>query len=157
MAHRSTSSGFPVRLLYGFAAGFLATLIFHQLALLVLWNAGIAPVGPFPMDPTQPLGVPALFSLAFWGGVWGVLFAMADRLFPSGAGYWVMAFLFGAILPSLVALVVVMPLKGMPMGGGWAPALLLTALLINGAWGIGTGIFLRLMSSWFGGSREATT
>jgi hypothetical protein len=38
------------------------------------------------------------------------------------------------------------------MGGGWAPALLLTAFLINGAWGIGTGIILRLLA----GQRETT-
>jgi hypothetical protein len=55
--------------------------------------------------------------------------------------------LFGALLPSLVALLVVVPLKGGPVGGGWAPGLLLTAFLINGAWGIGTGLILRLLPS----------
>ena len=145
MAHRSTTRGFPARVMFGFIAGFLATLIFHQLTLTILWSAGIAPFGPFPMQGTQPLGVPAVFSLAFWGGVWGIIFALFDSSFPRGFGYWVVAFLFGAILPSAVALMVVLPLKGMPMGGGWAPALLLTAFLINGAWGIGTGLFLK----WF--------
>jgi hypothetical protein len=37
-----------------------------------------------------------------------------------------------------------MPLKGMPMGGGWHAAGIATALLVNGAWGLGTGHFLRL-------------
>lgn len=40
------------RLLFGFVAGFLATLIFHQLTLTVLWFAGMAPFGPFPMAAT---------------------------------------------------------------------------------------------------------
>lgn len=146
MAHRSSAS-FPVRVLFGFLAGFLATLIFHQVLLALLWAAGIAPFAPFPMTATVPLGVPAVFSLAFWGGVWGILFALIDGGFPSGFGYWVVAFLFGAVLPSAVALLVVVPLKGGPLGGGWAPALLLTVFLINGAWGVGTGLFLRL----FGG------
>jgi len=138
----------PAQLLFGFVAGFLATLIFHQLALALLWIMGMAPAGPFPMAPTKPFGVPAVFSLAFWGGVWGILFALIHRGFPRGGAYWIAAFLFGAILPSLVALMIVLPLKGRPMGGGWHPPLLLTAFLINGAWGIGTGLILKLLTNW---------
>jgi hypothetical protein len=134
------------RLLLSFIAGFLATLIFHQLTLAVLWAAGMARSGPFSMEATQPFGMPAVLSLAFWGGVWGIIYGLIDASFPRGA-YWLMAFLFGAILPSLVALVVVLPLKGHPMGDGWSPPLLLTAFLINGAWGVGTGLFLRILSN----------
>jgi hypothetical protein len=64
--------------LRGFLAGFLATLIFHQLTLAALWAAGVAPLGPFSVTATRPFGVPAMLSLAFWGGVWGVLFASVD-------------------------------------------------------------------------------
>jgi len=135
----------PRHLLFGFVAGFLATLIFHQLAVALLWNLGIAPFGPFPMAATWPLGVPAVFSLAFWGGVWGLPYALIHHRFPPRAGYWVTAFLLGGLLPSAVALLVVVPLKGGPVGGGWQPALLLTAFLVNGAWGVGTGVFLRLL------------
>ena len=131
--------------LRGFLAGFLATLIFHQLALAVLWGAGMAPLGPFSMAPTRPFGVPAVLSLAFWGGVWGVLFAFIDGLFPRGIGYWAAALLFGAVLPSLVALLVVLPLKGQHLAGGWPVPLLETAFLVNGAWGIGTGLILQTL------------
>jgi hypothetical protein len=41
----------------------------------------------------------------------------------------------------------VLPLKGQPIGGGWHAPLLLTAPLINGAWGIGTGLILSLLSA----------
>lgn len=140
----------PARLVAGFMAGFLATLIFHQLTLALLWTVKLAPFAPFSMAATWPLGVPAVFSLAFWGGVWGILFALIADRFPARAGYWLVAFLFGGIFPSLVALVIVLPLKGRPMGGGWHPALLLTAFLINGAWGVGTGWFLKLLSRRFG-------
>ena len=148
MASSEAAIGLTARVLLGFIAGFLATLIFHQLTLSILWGIGIAPFGPFPMSPTAPFGIPAVISLALWGGVWGVLFALVERGFASGARYWAFAFLFGAILTSLVALVIVLPLKGKPMGGGWAPALLTTAFLINGAWGIGTGLILRALSRW---------
>lgn len=143
MIHKNRASEFPKRLLLGFIAGFLATLIFHQLVLALLWGAGVAPFGPFSMAATWPFGVPAVFSLAFWGGVWGIAFALVEDRFPHDSGYWVAAFLFGAILPSLVALLLVLPLKGRPLGGGWQPPLWLTALLVNGAWGIGTGLILK--------------
>lgn len=100
------------RMLSGFIAGFLATLIFHQLTLALLWSLKIAPFGPFVMAPTRPFGVPVVFSLAFWGGIWGILYALIDRRFPAGSGYWLVAFLFGGIFPSLVALLIVLPLKG---------------------------------------------
>ena len=129
----------------GFIAGFLATLVFHQLVLAALWHAGIAPFPPFPMAATRPFGVPAVLSIAFWGGLWGILFSLAQYRFPQRTGYWVAAFLFGAVLPSLLALMVVLPLKGRPVGGGWGGSLLATAFLINGAWGVGTGLLLHLL------------
>jgi len=156
MADTLIPANFSARLAFGFIAGFLATLIFHQLTLALLWAAGVAPFGPFPMAATQPFGVPAVFSLAFWGGVWGILFALIEGKFPRRSGYWVAAFLFGAILPSLVALLIVLPLKGRPMGGGWHLPLLLTAFLINGAWGVGTGLLLKTLSIWFSGSRAVS-
>jgi hypothetical protein len=131
------------RALFGFIAGFFATLMFHQLALWLLWQAGIAPFAPFLMAPTHPFGIPAVMSLAFWGGVWGIAYALIDGRFPNGAGYWLAALLFGGIAPSAVALLVVLPLKGHPVGGGWHAPLLLTAFIVDAAWGIGTGLILR--------------
>ena len=156
MVQRNRSIGVMTRLLFGFIGGFFGTLVFHQLTLAVLWGVGLAPFKPFPMAATQPFGVPAVLSLAFWGGVWGIPFALIDRRFPRGGGYWATAFLFGAVLPSVVALLVVLPLKGRPMGGGWHLPLLLTAFLVNGAWGVGTGIILKTLCSRFSGSPKIT-
>jgi hypothetical protein len=97
MFYRSTPIGFMTRLLFGFIAGFLATLIFHQLTLAILWGIGLAPFKPFSMVATQPFGVPAVISLAFWGGIWGILFVLIEGRFPPRGAYWVMAFLFGAL------------------------------------------------------------
>ncbi|MGX2042148.1 hypothetical protein ACWJKU_18775 [Methylocaldum sp. MU1018] len=147
MDDRNTAIEPATRGLFGFLAGFLATLIFHQLALALLWGIGLAPFAPFSLAPTSPFGIPAVFSLAFWGGVWGILFASVEYRFPPAPRYWTAAFLFGAVLPSLVALLVVLPLKGRPLGGGWHPSLLATAVLINGAWGLGTAWFFRRLSA----------
>jgi hypothetical protein len=139
--------------LIGFVAGFIATLTFHQFALWLMRLAAIAPFGPYNMTATAPFGIPAVFSLAFWGGIWGIIFVLMHNRFPRGGGYWGTAFVFGAVFPSLVALLVVLPLKGLPLGGGWHWQLLLTAFLINGVWGIGTAVLIRLMTTrkeWIG-------
>jgi hypothetical protein len=155
MADQGRQMSFLSRLLVGFIAGFLATLIFHQLTLAFLRGVGVAPFLPYSWTPTEPFGIPAVLSLSFWGGLWGSTFALIHGRFPRGAGYWVAAFLFGAVLPSLVALLVVLPLKGRPMGGGWQLSLLVTAFFANGAWGVGTGVFLKALQGWFSGSRGA--
>src|SRR5262245_38985446 len=94
-----------------FIAGFVATLVFHQGALTLLWLSRAVPRTPYGMAPTRPLGVPAVISLAFWGGVWGAALWPLLRNATGGA-YWLRALVLGALLPSIVALFVVLPLKG---------------------------------------------
>ena len=127
-----------------FLAGFLSTLVFHQGLLAILHATGATPRAPYSLDPTRPLGIPAVLSLAFWGGVWGILLWLVIVGVQGSPRYWLLALLFGAIAPSLVALLVVLPLKGQPAGGGWKPAVVVGALLLNGAWGLGVAVFMRL-------------
>jgi hypothetical protein len=134
------------RYLIAFFSGFTAVLLFHQGILSILHGVGFTPVAPFPTQPTKPFGVPQIWSLAFWGGVWGLVLAGVDRWFPGGAGYWIGACIFGAVFPSLVAWLVVFPMKGLPAGGGWHAAGLATGLMINGGWGLGTALLLQGLS-----------
>jgi hypothetical protein len=127
-----------------FLAGFLSTLVFHQGLLAILHATGASPRAPSSMEPTAPLHVPAVLSLAFWGGVWGILLWLVIAGAQGLPRYWLLALVFGAIAPSLVALLVVLPLKGQPAGGGWKPAVVVGALLLNGAWGLGVAVFMRL-------------
>lgn len=53
------------RMVAGFIAGFLATLVFHQLTLVLLRAVYPTPLPPFSMNPTAPFGIPVVFSLAF--------------------------------------------------------------------------------------------
>lgn len=157
MVNDNRSIGWATKLLLGFIAGFFATLIFHQLALALMWSMDFAPYKPFAMAPTHPFGIPSVISFAFWGGIWGILFALIEGRFPRGGAYWVTAFLFGGILASLVAFVIVLPLKGQPMGGGWHLQTMVRAFILNGLWGIGTGLFLKWFVVWAGKSRKADT
>jgi hypothetical protein len=128
----------------GFIAGFAATLVFHQGMLSILHSSGLAPMTVFDMQSTQPFGVPHIWSLAFWGGIWGIGFAWIVGHLPPGKVYWLDAVAFGAVAPTLVAWFIVDPIKGLPPGNGWHAAGIVTALLVNGAWGLGTGLFMRL-------------
>lgn len=131
------------RYVLGFVAGFVAVLVFHQGMLTILHAIHFVSASPFPIAPTSPFGVPKIWSLAFWGGIWGLVFVVCEGWFPRRlAGYLIAAIVFGAIAPSLVAWFVVLPLRGLPMGGGFHPAGVVTAFCVNGAWGLGTAVFL---------------
>ena len=148
MTYRIASSDYPTRILFGFMAGFIATLTLNQLTVLILWYVGVSPFGAYSIARNSA-GVPQVLSFAFWGGVWGILFSIVDNKFPAHGGYWITAFLFGAVVLSAAFLFVVLPLKGQPAGGGWRWSLLLTVFLANGAWGIGTGLILRALPRRF--------
>jgi hypothetical protein len=128
-----------------FVAGFVSTLVFHQGLLYLLYAGGVTPRAPYNMTATAPLHVPAVISLAFWGGLWGiVLWQFIHR--SRGAPYWIKAILIGAIGPSAVAWFVVMPLKGMGVAGGWDPKIIVGALMLNAAWGLGLALTMRLLN-----------
>jgi hypothetical protein len=149
MGYQATHHHSPVRAglsrwaVVGFIAGVLSVLIFHQGAVALLHALDITPRAPFSLQPTRPLGVPVITSIAFWGGVWGALLAATfARL--DGARLIVAATLFGAIFPTVVAWFIVAPLKGQPVAGGFVPAAMMIGPVVNAAWGLGTGICLAL-------------
>jgi hypothetical protein len=81
--HAPSAQTSVATLIMAFIAGALAVPVFHQLAMWLLNTLGIInaligiPAIPiFSMAPTKPLSVPEIFSISFWGGVWGVVFAL---------------------------------------------------------------------------------
>jgi hypothetical protein len=138
--------------LVAFIAGFFAVLIFHQLVLWALTAAGITQGAPYSIRPVGPFAVPRVLSAAFWGGVWGIVFYFFSRRWRFDSAYWLKALAFGMIFPTLVAWFVVAPLKGLPVVAGGKLNGIVTGLCVNAAWGLGTGILLRLFSRWRGNS-----
>lgn len=132
------------RWIFVFIAGFLAVLCFHQVALGLLHAAGVVPFAPFSLAPTKPLGVPSVISGAFFGGVWAlVMIALLDRL---GAGMiWLKAALFGGIVLTLVALLIVFPLKGVEFDMAQLPLRFAIGFILNALWAIGTIVFIRVL------------
>lgn len=126
--------------LKAFIAAFLATLIFHQGLFGLFYLADLIPKAPFNMAPVGPFGIPAVVSLAFWGGLWGIpLWALVRH--RVGMSHWLISLVFGAIGPTAIAMLVVFPLKGMAV----APAMIIGGLILNGAWGIGTSLLMRVL------------
>jgi hypothetical protein len=130
--------------LKAFLAGFASTLLFHQGLIAFLHAFGFIPRVPYSFAPTMPFHVPQVISLAFWGGVWGIPLWLAIRR-KGSVKYWFTALVFGALFPSIVAWFVVFPLKGLPVAGGWKPSGILVGLLVNGAWGIGVALLMKMM------------
>jgi hypothetical protein len=135
-----TNRGLFMVWLKAFASGFLATLVFHQGLFALFWLGGIVPSAPFNLSPVPPLGVPQVVSLAFFGGLWGMLlWLILGRL--AGMKFWLGHVIVGAVGPTAVAMLVVFPLKGLDVSAQtWVGG-----LLLNGFWGLGVAVFMRLM------------
>lgn len=131
-----------------FAAGFVSTLVFHQGVILLFYALGAVPRMPWSFTPVPPLGVPSVISLSFWAGLWGIVLWPALRG-ATRAAYWVRAIVLGALGPSAVALFLVFPLKGGAFAAGWDPKIIIGALIVNGVWGFGLALLIR-MSKRFG-------
>lgn len=121
-----------------FLAGFLSTLVFHQGVIALFWLAGVIPAAPWDMTSAPPLGVPKVISLAFWGGVWGLPLWWLVRRWH-GARQWLAALVAGAVGPTVVAMLVVFPLKGLDVN----TVTVIGGLIVNGAWGVGVVLCMR--------------
>ena len=133
-------------LILGFVAGFLATLLFHQSLWYVFNQIGLIPLDrpAWPLDSIPPYGVPSVISKAFWGGLWGaVLAVILGQL--TGAAYWGSWIVVGAFALTIVAFYVVAPLKGDAIPALWPR--FVAGLMLNGVWGSGTALILRLLST----------
>ena len=148
------------RIIFGFLAGAVAVLLVHQPIILILKAAGMLPatavVYNMAASAAAPAaiaaafaklgfaGLPSLFNLMFWGGAWGALYGLFYNQIPGG-----FAIIKGLILGLTATIVgnwLVIPLlAGQPLFAGFAPPRLLNGILINGGWGIGTGIIYSLM------------
>jgi hypothetical protein len=127
-----------------FVAGFVSTLVFHQGLLTLFYLAAVVPRAPYDLRAVPPLAIPAVISLAFWGGAWGVAIWPVLKN-ANGPAYWVRAQVISAIASGSVTLFVVSPLKGMPMAGGWNLKVIVSTLVLNGTWGLGMALLMRLM------------
>jgi hypothetical protein len=142
----STARSSEVRLIFGFLAGAIAVVTFHQGAIALLTALGALSSNLYSMRPVPPFGVPQIISQVFWGGVWGIAFAAIAPRLRRDTSYWLAALMLGALMLPLVGWFVVAPLKGQPIASGWVPSRMLLSVLINGAWGVGMAVIFAFLS-----------
>ena len=137
-----------------FVAGSLAVVLFHQPMLSLLHAVGISPARAYATRPTAPLGIPQVISAAFWGGVWGIIFACLGARPGRGPRQYAGAVLFGAIVPTFVAWFIVAPIRGQPVAGGGNLARMMVRPLVNSAWGLGLAFLLDVLDRICPGKTE---
>lgn len=127
-------------ILFGFLAGVIATVTIHELIKLALFNAGIFPRSPWSMNPAAMTGLPQIASDAFWGGLWGALFAVVFDYVP-GAGATSKGLVFGILGPALLGVFLLVPLitGRFPVFFGGDPKMIGSVLLILAGFGAATG------------------
>jgi hypothetical protein len=130
------------RLFIGFLAGFLSHLIFQGGFGSILYAAHLAPALPWSLMSVPPLGVPQSLNLAFWAGLWGLVYALFERRLTALLGWWSGGLVFD-LVPLAVYWFVVLPLKGFGIGGGFHLAMVPLHVALHAAFGIGTAIIFR--------------
>ncbi len=135
-----------IRMMLGFFAGFIAVLIFQQVVVALSYGLHFSSSAPYSADLTLPLGVPYVWALAFWGGVFGVILGGIDRHFPAGPRLWRSAALFGAVAPTALQWILTLALPHRPLGGTWTIGNIVTPFVANALWGIGTEMILSGLS-----------
>jgi hypothetical protein len=135
----------------GFVAGILSVALFHQLAVFVLGFVGLDDGEFYSFRPTAPFGVPRVMSQMFWGGIWGVLFALIIDRLPMRWPVVVSGLLFGWCGPVLFGWTVAPALRGAPLFGGWNPSHMLSHLLANGVFGIAAALIFTWLRRKAGG------
>jgi len=137
-------------IIVGFIAGFLSVLLFHQLGFYVSNSLGFTRAAIYNMAPVAPLGVPAILSAAFWGGLWGILGSfVVPRVPPTFDGPigWM---LFAGIVVTVVNWFVVLPIKGLPIGGGFRMPGVIVVPIVYAFWGFGIWLISGLLRRAFG-------
>lgn len=133
----------------GFVAGFVGILVFHQLGFYVSNELGFTRAGIYNMKPVPPFGVPTILSSAFWGGLWGVVAAFVVPRVPTPANGVLGWILFAGVVVTLANWFIVLPIKGLPVGGGFRMPGVIAAPVVYAFWGFGMWLIATgLRRSW---------
>ena len=145
--------GIVGRIVLGFIAAAISVLIVHEGVIYLLNTYGFIPTRGWAMSPAiPPWGVPRLVNNVFWGGLWGVLFALVYDWIPGGMA-WLKGLIFGLFIVVVSNWILLPLIKGQMFGvpnqvlfGGWNPTRMWIVACIVGAFGLGLGIVYGLIA-----------
>src|SRR5262245_60887870 len=94
----SIMQGILGRIVLGFVTEAISVIIVHEGIIYLLNAQGFIPSRGWSMTPAiPPWGVPRLANNVFWGGLWGVLFALLYNWIPGGMA-WLKGLIFGLFI-----------------------------------------------------------
>ena len=147
------------RIILGFVAAMLAVLLVHQPVIAGLAAAKLLPATAvaYNMEPLKNApavvasafaglglkGWPTLFNTVFWGGMWGVLYALTFARLPVGG--WLKGLLLGAFIMVFSSWMLIPWIRGQPLFAGYDPMRMMVTAMITLPFGIATAIFFGLM------------
>lgn len=86
--HYPARSELPRWVLVGVISGAVSVLVFHQGLAALLHALEVTAHATYSLQPTRPFGVPVLWSIVFWGGVWGAVLAATLGRLDWADGEW---------------------------------------------------------------------
>lgn len=133
-------------LLFGFIAGFIAVPLGHQVMAYIFYLTMPGRAFPWNMGPAnaaafKAFGLPTLVNISFWGGVWGIVWALVAPYCGRGLVKYVAGLLFGGVVVTAGAAYLVPAIKGLNFG---TPSWI--GFGLNGAWGLVTALLLDLIA-----------
>ena len=136
------------KLVLGFVAGVIAVVTAHEIINFILYTGGIFPRVPWSTTPAAMTGVPQIVSDGFWGGLWGILFALISDKIPGG-NLTVKGLIFGILGPAILGVFILVPLitGRFPLFFGFDPQLLGSVLLILAGFGAAMGWIYGLLTA----------
>ena len=139
------------RIVLGFIAAAISVLVVHEAIIYGLTQYGLIRGTAWGMQAIPPYGVPRLANNVFWGGLWGVLFALIYNWIPGGMA-WLKGLIFGLCIVVVSNWILLPLIKGQIFGqanqvlfAGWNQERMLAVALIVGGFGLGLGIIYGLI------------
>ena len=135
----------PTEILLGFMAGFIIAFVVQQPLVWLLHHAGLTARHAFSTQPTSPMSVQAMWSRAFWDGVFGIVLAWFGLQFDLSARWLAGTIAFTTGVRTLGDWFIV------PMVWGHVWTVLtadafLTPLILNVVWAAATAVLLVAMT-----------
>jgi hypothetical protein len=134
------------RFTLGFLAGAASHIVFQGALGALYYGIGLIPGFIWNLTPVPPYGVPQTVSLAFWAGLWGILYVHLEPRLTARFGRLPGGLLFG-IAPLLGRWLVVLPLKGAPFAEGLVPRTMLVFIGFHLAFGLGLAVIIGVVRS----------
>ena len=126
-------------LLIGFLAAAIAVVVAHQVIVFILNQAGIWPAKPWSMAPTGPYQIPTIVNSIFWGGLWGVVYAIVHPYLP-GNETWLKGLIFGLLIAVLSNFTLLALVKGQPLFMGMDGKKIAVVVTILAGFGTATAL-----------------